>query len=334
MRLGLVSILMVVVACTESFTPASGVENLRVVGAFVELEGEPGRANPDPGDTIVVSNIVIDRGFPPTTEPSPLSPPPLQWSLVPCVPERTILAIPICRTVLPCEGCQQAPPEDPLALPVVRFTVPSKAELEAAEATRVLLQGAICADGAPAAIDTIVRFVTGEVDELEPCEDPQNEGRFFSVEIPIELDPDNPNLNPTIADVTLDGRAWPPPFDQGVPRDSPLTGCAALVDDPSGLPRAGDPNSTIRLTATDDSFQEFTVDDTTEVEEMQVSWLADGGGFEFSFSFITDPARVAPIEWAPPSFANPSGTLVRFNFVMRDGRGGLDWVDRGLCVLP
>ena len=325
--------LLLLAACGESFLPASAVVDLRVVGALVEVEGKPGRANPDPGDMIQVSNLVIDRGFPPAAEPAPLSPPPLQWLLVACIPEPSVLALPICRNVLPCEGCVATPPEDPLAFPIVRFQVPSAAELEAAGATSVVLQGAICANGPPAATDAIIRFVTGETDVLDPCEDPNNEGRFISVEISIEDEPDNPNLNPTIADITLDGEPWPPPFDQGVPRDFSDSGCADFGGELVAL-REGGPVSIIELTATSDSFQQYLADDMFVTEEMQVSWLADGGGFEFSFSFIADPARVAPILWAPPGFANTGGSLVRFNFLMRDGRGGIDWVERGLCVLP
>ncbi len=327
--------LLLIAACSESFLPASAVVDLRVVGALVEVESKPGRANPDPGDTIQVSNLLIDRGFPPSKPPAPppLSPPPLQWSLVACVPEPSVLALPICRNVLPCEGCVATPPEDPLAFPIVRFQVPSATELEAAGATSVVLQGAICANGPPAATDAIIRFVTGETDVLDPCEDPNNEGRFISVDISIEDEPDNPNLNPTIADVTLDGEPWPPPFDQGVPRDFSDSGCADFVGENVAL-REGGPVSIIELTATSDSFQQYLVNDMFVTEEMQVSWLADGGGFEFSFSFITDPARTATILWAPPGFANTGGSLVRFNFLMRDGRGGIDWVERGLCVLP
>lgn len=326
--------LCVLAACSESFLPPSAVVDLRVVGALVEIDGKPDRANPDPGDTIQVSNIVIDRGHPASSEIPPLSPPPLQWSLVACVPQPSVLPLPPCGSVIPCEGCEATPPVDPLALPVVRFQVPSEEELEAAEATFVLLQGAICANGAPAGLDAIISFVTGETDVLDPCEDPNEEGRFISVQILIEQNSANPNLNPVIADVTLNGRPWPPPFDQGVPRDIPDTGCASFADDPSVLPRAGDPVSLIQLTATSDSFQQFEVGDMFVTEEMQVSWLGDGGGFEFSFSFITDPARSVQIQWAPPNFVDLGGALVRFNFLMRDGRGGLAWVDRGLCVLP
>ncbi|MEM7436646.1 MAG: hypothetical protein AAF436_15935 [Myxococcota bacterium] len=332
-------------SCGESFDPASFVDNLRVVAAGVEVEGKPGRANPDPGDTVTVTNLVIDRGYPLIEGgPPPLSPPPLQWSLIACVPEPSVLSVDLCRIVLPCEGCIATPPSDPLDLPIVTFTIPSAEELEAANASNVVLQGAICANGPPAGPDAIIRFFTGETDDLDPCEDPNNEGRFISAQVLIEQDPDDPNLNPEIADVTLDGEPWPPPFDQGVPRDFPETGCAAVVDGSADLPRGGDSASLIRLTATDESFQEIMIDDEVVTEEMQVSWLGTAGAFEFSFSFITDPLRTATIQWVPPAFPSPSGTLVRFTFPMRDraspassagsNRGGVVWVERGLCILP
>ena len=69
-------------------------------------------------------------------------------------------------------------------------------------------------------------------------------------------------------------------------------------------------------------------------EEIQVSWLGDGGGFERTFSFITSPANSVLTAWQPAPTAPDDGELVRFNFVIRDGRGGTDWVERGLCVLP
>ena len=245
------------------------------------------------------------------------------------------------------DGCEGTPPENALAFPVVRFTIPSEEELTAAEADFVVLQGAVCANGPPAGVQTIVAFLTGESDVLDPCpkivvdpetgeveEFPDNEGRFISVEILIEDQPENPNLNPTVEDVTLDGDPWPPPFEQGVPRDQSDTDCADLVEDRSVLPVADGSISLIELGATGSSFQQYSVDDRVMTEEMQVTWLADGGAFESSFSFIADPARSAVMQWAPPNFPPASGRVVRFNFVIRDDRGGIDRVERGLCVVP
>jgi hypothetical protein len=139
--------------------------------------------------------------------------------------------------------------------------------------------------------------------------------------------------------VTLKGGVWPPPFDQGVPRTAPRTGCAAdlegLTDaERAAHPTAGGSASTINLLVTPDSLQPYTEGDETRIEEIQVSWLADGGGFESTFSFITDPARSVLTQWKPSSDAPEGGILVRFTFVIRDGRGGTDELERGLCILP
>lgn len=329
-RVRLVFLAFVIVACGESFLPASAVTDLRAVAARTDIEGAPGRANPDPEDDIVVSWLVIDQGRLPE----------LQWSFVACIPAATLFGAPICRDVImPCQGCDETPPENPLATPVVRFAVPSEAELEATSATSVVVQGAICANGPPAQ-DSILRFIQGETDDINPCEDPSNEGRFVTEEIPIETDPADPNLNPQIADVRWNGRPWPPPYDQGVPRATPRTGCLSELellpeDVQEQHPIAGSPPGTINLAVTGESLQTFTVDGVEDIEEIQVSWLSDGGDFDTTFSFISDPDFPSVLTaWRPLPVDEEDGLVVRFNFVVRDGRGGVDFVERGLCVRP
>jgi hypothetical protein len=340
-------LLCVTIACSESFLPASAVTNLRVVGARVEVEGEPGRANPNPGDAVQVSVLVVDQGAPPPDSPEvpALTPPLLQWSFVPCIPAATLIGAPICGAPIePCEGCIGAPLDDPFALPVMRFQLPSQEELEEAQADTVLLQGVVCGNGQPSE-DAILRFLSGETEDLSPCEGPPIvegepvEGRFVTVQIPIERDPDDPNLNPEISSVRLNGRAWPPPYHEGVRRTAPRTGCKADLDpltneERMAHPLAGSPPSTINLSVTADSLQSYTVEDQDLTEEIQVSWLADSGVFDVSFSFIADPARSILTEWQPFADAPADGLLVRFDFVIRDGRGGNHWVERGLCVVP
>ncbi|MGB8329106.1 MAG: hypothetical protein WCE62_03190 [Polyangiales bacterium] len=342
MKRNLVPLLLCfLLACSESFLPAWAVTNLRAVAALIEVDGQPGRANPDPGDGVQVSIRVIDKGAPAPEVPElpALTPPLLQWSFIACIPLPTTLGPPICGTPIePCDGCVETPPTDPLAVPVMRFQVPSQSELDAAQANRVLLQGAICADGPPAE-DAIVRFILGETNDLNPCEDPNHEGRFVSISIPIEIDPQDPELNPEIMDVRLNGGPWPPPYEQGVPRTAPRDGCRADLEglseaDRAAIPVAGSPASSITLAVTEESFQSYTIDDVTLTEEMQVSWLTDGGDFETTFSFITKEEKSVLTQWQPFTSVPEEGLLVRFNFVIRDGRGGTDWVERGLCILP
>lgn len=328
-------LLCLMAACSESFLPASAVDDLRVIGARIDVEGAPGRANPSPEDEVLASILVIDRG--------PL--PPLTWSFVACVPTPTRIGVPICGTLIEgCDGCVGPPPSDPSALPVLRFRVPSEEDLEAVEAREVLLQGVVCGEGVPSA-DAILQFLSGESDDLAPCEDAEGKpivsedgsvGRFVTVQIPIERDAEDPNLNPGIQNIFLNGSAWPPPYAEGVPREAPTTGCgdALSPEERDQQPRAGSAPLTVNLGLTPGSLQSFTIDGQDFTEEIQVSWLADGGGFEVAFSFITAPASTVLTQWQPFSEVGQGGRLVRFNFVVRDGRGGLDRVERGLCVLP
>ncbi len=337
----IMGLLLFAFACSDSFLPAWAVTDLRVVGAVVEVDGQSDRARPDPGDGVQVSLIVIDQGAPPSDFPEipALTPPLLEWTFVACVPLPTTLGPPICGQLIePCDGCAGTPPEDQFALPVLQFQVPSQEALDSAQASSVLVQGAICADGPPSQ-DAIIRFFLGQTDDLNPCEDPDSEGRFVSISIPIETTPDDPNLNPQIADVVLNGRSWPPPYDQGVPRTAPRTGCIADLEglteqERAAHPRAGSSPSSIQLGVTPDSLQPYMVQGMSLIEEMQLSWLTDGGDYQRTFSFITSPAVSVLTEWQPFSDAPPDGWLVRFTFVVRDGRGGTDWVERGVCVLP
>lgn len=337
-------LLFVAAACSDNFAPASAVTDFRVVAAKVEVVGEPERANPSADEPVEVSLLAIDRGAPPT-QPS-LTPWPLQWAFVPCVPLPVTIGPPICLVPIePCEGCVAAPPGDPLAEPeMMRFQVPSQAELDQVGAMSILFQGVVCSNGRPSE-DALLRFLRGETEDLALCEGPPTvvdqaiEGRFLTVQIPLERNPADPNLQPEILSLLLNGAQWPPPYDQGVPRNSPGSGCAAALEgltpeQRAAHPRAGDMSSSIDVSVTQQSLQTYTVDGVQLTEEIQVSWLADGGNFESTFSFITDPARSVLTQWEPFESAPEQGQLVRFNIVLRDGRGGTAWAERGLCVLP
>jgi hypothetical protein len=108
-----------------------------------------------------------------------------------------------------------------------------------------------------------------------------------------------------------------------------------------GLPEArqGAEPLTIILRATGSSRESYDalVDDELMAtrENLQVTSLATAGEMQRTFSFIEDGRDVVDVEWLPSLEGTPSdGERVRFEFAMRDGRGGMDRVRRQVCLLP
>lgn len=315
--------------CSESFEPPSLVQDLRPVAALVEVEGDPSRANPDPGDFIRVTQHIIDAGPKPEIE----------WRFVACVPAPSVITPPICGSVIePCEGCVNE--EGPRAEdPVIRFQVPGPEEL--GEETEVVVQGAIC-QGEIASEERLLELLFGRVEEINPCADPENEGRLISVRIPIEqYDP--PNLQPEVASLAIGGGdRW-----LDLPDSYPRIGCRKEIErEVQCFAASLVSEARVRLSVTPESLQPFE-DERGELvrEEIQISWLADAGQFERSFSFIDESSSTVdgnPFElvtwWLPElpkvGWRQRKGFYVRFNFVLRDGRGGTAWVEHGLCIVP
>jgi hypothetical protein len=71
-------------------------------------------------------------------------------------------------------------------------------------------------------------------------------------------------------------------------------------------------------------------------EELRISHFSSLGELERPFSEILpeETAVSASVGWKPPKSAAPDGELVRFWFVVRDLRGGSDFTERALCLLP
>jgi hypothetical protein len=333
-RASLIAGLLGLLGCAESFEPASLVQDLRPVAALVEVEGDPSRANPDPGDVIRVTQHIIDAGPKPEIE----------WRFVACVPAPSVITPPICGSVIePCDDCVNE--DGPRAEdPVIRFQVPGPDEL--GDETEVVVQGAIC-QGEIASEERLLELLFGRVEEINPCVDPENEGRLISVRIPIEqYDP--PNLQPEIVSLQI-GCPQAQPECTAPDRwlDLPAgtkTGC--LDDIPGDELQKCIPSTVgvanIRLSVRSESLQAYTNEDGDDFqEEIQISWLADDGDFERSFSFIdseslkdVDSNPFESVSWGLPSNPASDGTYVRFSFVIRDGRGGTAWVEHGLCVVP
>jgi hypothetical protein len=141
--------------------------------------------------------------------------------------------------------------------------------------------------------------------------------------VPIDRGTDT-NHSPSLAAAafTVDGQPWPPG-----------DGCALKIAadtkvHPIAMALAGQ-----RETYTSTANAEGTPEPRRET--IQLSHFATGGKLPRQLSFIDDerdPSDVS-VDWTPPTAEEmPAGGLVRFFFVARDLRGGLDWQTRSLCL--
>jgi hypothetical protein len=115
--------------CAEEFDQPSLIDKPRPIGAMVRVEDDPNRSTPRPGETVVVTWLMV----------APAEVPTLGWMFA------------ICRsgTASPAEGCTPTPYAtfEGAGWPSFRFEVPSQEIL--GSATQLLITGQICEDAMP-----------------------------------------------------------------------------------------------------------------------------------------------------------------------------------------
>jgi hypothetical protein len=290
----LAAVALLATGCGEPLAPPWLIDGPRVLGARVEAADDPGRPWPRPGEAATVTWIVV----------APDGAPALHWGFAACLPD----AQGGCGTPLVQAAGDGAP--------ALTVTVPPRETL--GEVSELVVRGAFCASGTPA-----------EVSGTPRCE---GGGAPTVTTLPVPLDlGGEPNRSPSMgsATLTLDGAVWPAGED-----------CAALP------PVAADEKKRLirfTLAGQREIYQSSANADGVPRpvrETIQLSHFATAGKLPRQLSFIEasderDPAGVT-VDWtAPPApEVPPQGLLVRFYFVARDLRGGLDWLPRTLCVLP
>lgn len=289
-------------ACGPEFDPPSLISSTRVVGARISVDGDPERATPAPGESATVTWLV--------TAPGPT--PPLDWAFALCAPAPGGLG---------CAGAPLATSEGNTNPPSVRLTLPQADVL--GSNTRLALYGRICAGGTP---------TVDPQTSLPGCTNGAP-GTSVSFAFPLQ-GAQSSNRNP-VADrgLTFDGQPWPPlpagadpcmvgPRVKAGMEELPLTFATAGSDREAYSTLIGDPPAP-----------------TAAREPLQISNFATSGEFKSPYAFVEgdDPneSAVASAAWsAPPAAEITADTPVVFTFVVRDGRGGMDWTTRAACVTP
>jgi|GEM_PF-409707 len=297
--------------CGPDFDPASLVKTTRIVGARVEVDGAPDRAEPAPGEHATVTWLV--------TAPGAL--PPLGWAFALCAP----------GTVggKPSLGCQSVPlavfqgTESP---PRVSIVVPARDALGTAQS--LILYGEIC-DGAGS-------MPTFDPDNGIPRSTGGSAGTTASVSIALQLQPgEEANHNPTAERAfTFEGQLWGPPM---AGDDPCLVGprvSAGTNDHVIGTTTLGTDRESYIAMLGDPPVP------TASRESLQISQFTTAGELKSAFSFVeaedTGAETTAEVKWkAPKTVAGAAaGQPVTFTFVVRDNRGGIDWTTRAACVVP
>ena len=165
--------------CEDPLLPVELVTEPRVLGGRVEVDGDPGRAAPAPGELATASFLLATPELSPSLG--------FAFAVCPGAPRRGTRP-----------DCASAPFAEILsangdsATPSIGFEVPSDLD----PTGRVVVLGIICPDGTPSADGT-------SCDGADP-------GTPIALELDLARD-DDTNLNPELLpeDITLDDDAWP-----------------------------------------------------------------------------------------------------------------------------
>lgn len=287
--------------CGGDLPTASHLERTRVIGARVQVAADPGRADALPGESATVEWLVA----------GPRAPGALAWAFSVCTSIEGSCTDGAAMSVQGTGAPVLAPFTAPTTVDAVHWP---------------LMQGVVCDGGAPA--------LGGGV--TPGCGSGAASTNVTRFSIPMPPAGEAPNRHPNVANdmLLLDGAPWTavPTGDSGGPCDAS-----------SGLPTiaAGREEVPIRF-VTDADDRELAVPEAggpAVPEELQLSSFATGGELEGSYDDIpsTDVAPDAAFEtsWTAPVVKDlqAGGLVVQFHFVVRDGRGGLDWTHRALCAV-
>jgi hypothetical protein len=287
------------VACDDPLKPAQEVDSVRVLAARVEVEGDPDRAAPNPGESASVRWLVAA----PEMEPA------LGWALSVCFARPNNVGPAGCAEP-PFASNSAAPAAGAIALD---FQVPPELPQSV---ERLAVLGAICGGEPPSG-------------ELDAADCPSGSGSAVSFELELAHEGDV-NRNPAFGALPLafDGAAW----EEAAASADACQGSGLLEV------AAGSGEHLVRVSVGADARDPLprAIDTDPEREELLISHFADASGLAGPFSSLAadDVSDGVDVEWRAPDTAAAGGERVRFWFVVRDLRGGSVFTERALCVVP
>lgn len=304
------------VGCSDDFSEITDVEGPRTLAVVVSVVGEPERASPALGDTAHVELVVADRG--PRL--------PRDFVMVACRPSPSDRDVGVCDAELPGSPFVGSTTPDPSLAPGFDLVVPVT---DLGSVSELLVHGAVCTDG-PLRADLPLFDFPESFETDNPCEDPEDEGEFVVFRIPVEGS--SPNHRPAFGEVTLDGEPWTADASVTDPEEGCLGGSLPTFP-------ADEVERILGVTIPADARESYLdASGTEKVERPYVAFHSTDGDFEGAYALFGDELSREIVyrtrDDRAPRRVPDDGRLVRFTFVLRDGRNGTSVLTRALCLTP
>ena len=317
MTAAMVVVVMVLAGCVDDFASPTEIRSNRVLGARVEVAGDPARAWPKAGEDVVVRWFVVD----------PAEAAPLSWAFLLCEAGPAEATTAICGAGPFATEVQAIPTTD---APTVTFTVPKKAK-------RILMQGVICANGTPV-VDQTKLSVSCRSTPDTGAEPAMTKATLVTKTIVVATDETGDNHNPASladAEIQLRRAEGDVPVSLAAEGAVPTENC----DEASDIPVfANGKHMELLLPLAQTDRETYKDADGTERKEvLELATFATAGKWNRAFSIVDDDYEGdRSLYWDGPKAKDVAegGQRVRFHFVLRDARGGEQWTTRELCVVP
>jgi hypothetical protein len=295
---------VIAAGCDDPLTDPAVIEGPRIVGARVAAQADPTLAEPAAGGAASIEWFVLSN------EPGSFS-----AKVAFCSAAPSVLGAPRCGASAFAEQTASGVFDTPLRF---EFSVPP----ELAPGSAWLSWIGICASGEP---------VFDAVASAFRCAEGEALSGFYRGFVPEAV----PNRNPSLGDDTLllGGAAW-------APSESAAAVPGSACRERGHLALPPDEPSTIVFELGGDDREPLASADGSyaghERESLVYTHLASHPGLERAFSAIDFDAELLRFE-VPFEFTGvapgPEGELSSFYLLVRDERGGVDWLRRDACLI-
>jgi hypothetical protein len=211
-------------------------------------------------------------------------------------------------------------------VPNIEFTLPQVESFT--EATQVSIFGAFCASGTPILTDSTVDVSSTR------CPKTTEAPLLATVDVTVSTDGEM-NHNPSFKgdELSFDGKPWA--IDEV--EDSTHSDCAGEKSPILKIPaKPFEHQLKLEVPRTwSEPLKQLTVHSSSR-EALQVSHLVTLGELERAYSLIDGISSTSTVTvgWKAKEPTVKQATRVWFYFVVRDGRGGVDWARRSICLIP